>query len=167
MKFSNSFSASEFVIDACTFFEIAYASSNLVWLNIARLYSSWIVLVFAADSADLSSPLSVSDIFVAYSTVKNPQQQIPWATFKNGSSHGPRVGSLLVWTPSERYTVTGHVAVVTEVIDGALRIAEQNYDNQCWPAGQNWSRELKTRRSWTGRYYINDPESEVWGWKNL
>ena len=103
----------------------------------------------------------------AYSTVKNPQHQIPWATFKNGSSHGPRVGSLLVWTQSGRYTVTGHVAVVTEVIDGALRIAEQNYDNQCWPAGQNWSRELKTRRSWTGRYYINDPESEVWGWKNL
>ena len=79
---------------------------------------------------------------------------LPLHSFKNGGRRRPEPGSLLIWDAAGEFSITGHVAIVTEVHDEYLRFADQNDDNKIWPEGQTFSKELKVRISDDGGYWI-------------
>jgi glutathionylspermidine amidase/synthetase len=98
--------------------------------------------------------------------------KVPWTNIKNGSTVRPRLGSLLIWHSGGEFSYTGHVAVVTDVSDEWVRIAEQNVDDTLWPNGQDWARELDVEYNpSTGEYFIHERwgrrGGRVMGWKNL
>ena len=63
------------------------------------------------------------------------------------------------------FKVTGHVAVVTEVLEDKIRIAEQNVIHTRLPAGQQWTRELPLKVTDNG-YFIQDTfdNTTLLGW---
>lgn len=76
----------------------------------------------------------------------------------------PAVNDLIIWKKTEEQPV-GHVAVVAEVSDSHLRVAEQNADNDVmWPGG-HWAREFPLSRDpSTGVYTLHDAEDPLFGW---
>jgi glutathionylspermidine amidase/synthetase len=92
--------------------------------------------------------------------------RLPLHSFKNGARRRPVPGSLLVWEAAGEFELTGHVAVVTEVGDDFIRVAEQNVDNKPWPQGQNFSRQLAVRITGKGGYLIDPGQEEdaILGW---
>ncbi|MEQ8709089.1 MAG: bifunctional glutathionylspermidine amidase/synthase [Rhodospirillales bacterium] len=80
---------------------------------------------------------------------------LPLHSFRNGAKRPPEPGALLIWAEGGEFEVTGHVAVVTEVLDNAVRIIEQNVDHTVWPEGQNWSRELRLHRRSDGGCHVD------------
>lgn len=82
------------------------------------------------------------------------ESRLPFRSFKNGARRRPEPGNLLVWDAAGEFEITGHVAVVTEVYDDSIRIAEQNFDNKVWPGGQTFSRQLTARTTEDGGYWI-------------
>ena len=124
------------------------------WLYIKRQY------VFA------DIPMAY-DIFRLRS-VKNLSDggELPLRSFKNGARRRPEVGSLLIWDAAGEFEITGHVAIVTEVQSDYIRVAEQNVDNRMWPEGQAFSRELKTKTTEDGGFWV-EPGHEndaILGW---
>ncbi|MBE8163112.1 MAG: CHAP domain-containing protein [Bdellovibrionaceae bacterium] len=94
---------------------------------------------------------------------KTPQ---PFYNYNNASSTAPLVGDLLVYAKS--FLQTGHVAVLVEVNlkKKWVRLAEQNYQNQMWPA--NYSRQVNvsvTKKNNQPIYSIED--EHLLGWKSL
>jgi hypothetical protein len=76
----------------------------------------------------------------------------------------PAVNDLIIWKLTDAEPV-GHVAVVAEVTDTHVRVAEQNSDNdRLWPGG-HWAREfpLSCDPS-TGVYTLHDAEDPLFGW---
>ncbi len=80
---------------------------------------------------------------------------LPLQAFANGSKQPPTVGALLIWQEGGEFKVTGHVAVITEVLEDKIRIAEQNVIHTRLPRGQQWTRELPLKVSDNG-YFIED-----------
>lgn len=76
----------------------------------------------------------------------------------------PAVNDLIIWKRTEEQPV-GHVAVVSEVTDTFLRVAEQNADNdRLWPGG-HWAREFRlSRDASSGVYTLHDDEDPLFGW---
>ncbi len=91
---------------------------------------------------------------------------LPLHSFRNGAKRHPESGSLLIWEAAGEFELTGHVAVVTEVDNNFIRIAEQNVDNKAWPEARNFSRQLAVSITVEGGYLI-DPGQEgdsILGW---
>ena len=107
---------------------------------------------------------TASDIWskIKYVTRVSDNHRIPLQDFENGSSDPPRVGDLLIY--SKEYLNTGHVAVITDVDlpTGVIKVAEQNYSNQTWPA--DYARKIDLIEK-TGRYWVLD--AYVLGWKRV
>ncbi|MCG6928993.1 MAG: glutathionylspermidine synthase family protein, partial [Desulfofustis sp.] len=107
------------------------------------------------------------DIFRLRSVRKlSDDSRLPLHSFRNGALRRPDKGSLLIWEAAGEFELTGHVAVVTEVGDDFIRIAEQNVDNRAWPEQQNFSRQLAVTITAEGGYLI-DPGQEgdsILGW---
>ena len=91
---------------------------------------------------------------------------LPLHSFANGAKRLPEPGCLLIWNEGGEFDVTGHVAVVTEVEPHCIRFVEQNVQEQVWPAGQNYSRELKTKLTDRGEYWIecSYKDASILGW---
>ena len=89
-------------------------------------------------------------------------QSIPLRAYVNGSAESPKAGDLLIY--SKEYLNTGHVAVITDVDwhAGVLKVAEQNYLNQTWPA--DYARQIDVINR-NGRYWVLD--AYVLGWKRV
>ena len=114
-----------------------------------------------------------ADIPMAYDifrlrSVKNQSDglDLPLRSFKNGARRPPEVGSLLIWDAAGEFAITGHVAIVTEVADEYIRVAEQNVDNRMWPQGLTFSRELQLRTTGEGGFWV-EPGHEgdaILGW---
>lgn len=92
--------------------------------------------------------------------------ELPLRAFRNGAKRWPEAGALLIWNEGGEFVVTGHVAVVTEVFPDRVRIAEQNVDNQAWPAGRDYARELRAEVGEDGSYWIECTfgDATVLGW---
>ncbi|WP_193186975.1 bifunctional glutathionylspermidine amidase/synthase [Nisaea sediminum] len=92
--------------------------------------------------------------------------RMPLRSFRNGSVRAPEVGGLMIWKEGGFFDVTGHVAVITEVLADRVRIAEQNVDHKAWPAGQDWARELPMRVDAEGGHWVDCTydDGEVLGW---
>lgn len=106
--------------------------------------------------------------------VRDRTQTVPWLTFANPSTSRPQVGSVLVWGAGDEglphLKLTGHIAIVCEVSDNYVRVAEQNVHDTFWPAGQSWARELPASfDERTGLYSIRAVinNARVQGWKSL
>jgi glutathionylspermidine amidase/synthetase len=107
------------------------------------------------------------DIFRLRSVrVVRDNSQLPLRSFRNGARRPPEAGCLLIWNESGEFDVTGHVAVVTEVLDDRVRCIEQNVDHAVWPAGQDYSRELPMSRTADGGYCVacDLGNTEILGW---
>ena len=93
-------------------------------------------------------------------------QKLPLHAFKNGSPKRPQPGALLIWEEGGEFEHTGHVAIITEVSDQWVRIAEQNVHFTPWPNGANFARELRAREDEQGRYWISCTfaDAEIMGW---
>ncbi|KAF0700472.1 Aste57867_9001 [Aphanomyces stellatus] len=104
-------------------------------------------------------------------TVKNntSKERLPLHVFPQGSSTPPQTGSLLLFDRQGAYAPYGHVAVVINVQDSFIDIAEENMDNFAWRPDAYYSRRLRvsyTPSSLTVLPYYNKPNvSEVvLGW---
>lgn len=96
---------------------------------------------------------------------KKPKR-LPLKSFKNGSTRHPEVGCMLIWDEGGEFEVTGHVAIVTEVLSDKIRLVEQNNHHLVWPEGQNFSRELKAQIAEDGAYWIESSlaDAPLLGW---
>lgn len=94
------------------------------------------------------------------------QAVLPLRAFRNGSQRPPEAGCMLIWQEGGEFDVTGHVAIVTEVLAGSLRFAEQNVEHARLPEGQSWSRELPLSRTAEQGFFIDAayPDTAVLGW---
>lgn len=107
------------------------------------------------------------DIFRLQSVrIVRDNSRLPLNSFANGSRRMPEPGCLLIWNEGGEYDVTGHVAVVTEVLSGRIRVVEQNVEEQVWPPGQDYSRELHTKLTDQGEYWIEcgHMDASILGW---
>ena len=98
--------------------------------------------------------------------------EIPFINIENGGKQKPVPGAVLIWEEGGEFRHTGHVAIVAEVSDEWVRVAEQNVDDSIWPIGRNYSRELKVKYdSKTGSYLILEDwgklGGKIKGWKLL
>ncbi|CAF1551282.1 unnamed protein product, partial [Didymodactylos carnosus] len=89
-------------------------------------------------------------------------QQFLLAAHPNGSAEAPKHDSLLIYSRSAEQPV-GHVAIITEVGQDFIRIAEQNNKSHYWSG--NYARQIPLVFE-SGVYYIKD-EDEVCGWKEI
>ena len=94
------------------------------------------------------------------------ETRLPLYSFKNGSRRRPEAGCLLIWDAEGEFGITGHVAVVTEVHDDFIRFVEQNVENKLWPEEQTFSRQLKTRQTEDGGYWVEPGSNDatILGW---
>jgi glutathionylspermidine amidase/synthetase len=92
--------------------------------------------------------------------------RLPLNAFANGNKKHPEPGCLLIWNKGGEFEGTGHVAVVTEVTDQYLRIAEQNVGQQIWPDTGDYSRELHAKVTSDGEYWVTCSfgDAEILGW---
>ncbi|OBU05022.1 bifunctional glutathionylspermidine amidase/synthase [Morganella psychrotolerans] len=90
---------------------------------------------------------------------------LPLNAFANGSHRKPVAGGLLIWQACGEFERTGHVAVITQVCDGKVRVAEQNVIHHKLPQGQQWTRELPMTTE-NGCYTLTDTFSDthILGW---
>ena len=105
------------------------------------------------------------DIFEIKSFQGVNEQKLPACAFKNGCKRRPEVGALLIWGPVGEFERTGHVAIITEVLEGAVRIAEQNVEHESW-GDRDWSRELPLKQNSRGEFTIecSYSDSHIVGW---
>lgn len=107
------------------------------------------------------------DIFrLANVTVVATGEKLPLHAFRNGSRRRPEPGALLIWKEGGMFELTGHVAVITEVTDSYVRVAEQNVTHRPWPEGADWSRQLDAHVGEDGNYWIrcSHQDGEILGW---
>lgn len=122
--------------------------------------------------------ITFGDVGMAYEIFELPHATrvsdgslVPWENIPNGFSPRPVPGSVLIWDEGGEFRHTGHVAIVTEVSDNWVRVAEQNVEDADWE-GKDYARELQVDFDPVkNTYHIH----EVWGrhggvvlgWKNL
>lgn len=133
----------------------------------------WQCVEFARRWLYLNKGYIFNDVAMAYDIFRLRDardlinnQTLPLNAFKNGSQRPPEVGCLLIWDQGGEFEETGHVAIITEVFEDKIRIAEQNMDFHCWPEGQNYSREIKAKIGNKGDYWLHCPsnDSTILGW---
>lgn len=107
------------------------------------------------------------DIFTLRSLTHVEQKQLlPLQAFRNGSQRRPVPGCLLIWEEGGEFAVTGHVAIITEVTDSYVSVAEQNASYEAWPEGADYARRLPLYTDADGCIWISEPEhgTAVLGW---
>ncbi len=133
----------------------------------------WQCVEFARRWLLLNKGYVFEDIAMAYDIFKlrhvnivGGNKTLPLQSFNNGSKRAPEPGCMLIWNEGGEFELTGHVAIVTEVFDDCIRIAEQNVDHECWPEGRDYARELPARRSDDGGYWIKCSyvDGDILGW---
>ena len=133
----------------------------------------WQCVEFARRWLYLTRGVIFDEVAMAYDIFRLPYlrsvhgiSRLPLRSFRNGSLHRPEVGGLLVWNEGGHFTTTGHVAIITEVGEDYVRIAEQNFSHHRWPAGQGYSRELNMAVTGNGGYEIDGggDGASILGW---
>jgi glutathionylspermidine synthase len=132
----------------------------------------WLIHVKGVTFPDIDNAYQVYGL--ASLTRVRDQALVPWDTFQNPSLSRPAVGSVLVWGAGDEdlphLKLTGHIAIVCEVSDDYVRVAEQNVDDTFWPPNQSWGRQLPACfDKETGLFSIPVAvkKGRVQGWKTL
>jgi glutathionylspermidine amidase/synthetase len=132
----------------------------------------WQCVEFARRWMYINQGYIFDDVSMAYDifdlrNVRDVNQNTlkPLNAFCNGSPKHPEVGCLLIWKDGGEFEDTGHVAIVTEVTNNYVRIAEQNVSHTSWE-GRNYARELKAVITEDGEYWITCSygDAEILGW---
>ena len=145
-----------------------YINNNVVNNNVVNnIYTGerWQCVEFARRYLIINYNITFDSVENAYNifdlsyfiSLKN-NMIIPIRKYINGSSISPHIGSLLIWDMN--YKNTGHVAIITNIYDDYITIAEQNYNDMSWN-GNSYSRKLKLVVD-NGRYYIVN--KNILGW---
>jgi glutathionylspermidine amidase/synthetase len=80
------------------------------------------------------------------------------------TTHRPAVNDFIIWKKTDEQPV-GHIAVVSEVTDEYVRIAEQNADNdQPWSGGHFARQFPLTCDASSGAWTMHDLEDPLFGW---
>lgn len=133
----------------------------------------WQCVEFARRWLYLNKGYIFDDVAVAFDIfelqmvrVIKDQSSLPLYSFKNGSKRPPEPGCMIIWDDGGDFEHTGHVAIVTEVLDGRIRIVEQNYDQQFWPEFSHYSRELRTNVDINGGHWVECThcDNKLIGW---
>jgi glutathionylspermidine amidase/synthetase len=124
----------------------------------------WLYLTYGYVFADVSMAY---DIFRLSSVKKVADEaELPLFAFRNGSKRRPEAGCMLIWDDGGIFSTTGHVAIVTEVTETGVRVAEQNLLHHKWPDGRSFSREIAASVSADGEYRLECTfgDAIVLGW---
>lgn len=133
----------------------------------------WQCVEFARRWLLLNKGYVFDDIAMAYDIFKLASvkrvadgSEMPLRSFRNGSQRRPEPGCMLIWDEGGEFDMTGHVAIVTEVLDDRIRVAEQNVDHLAWPTDADYARELRASLSEDGGYWIRCSfgDATVLGW---
>lgn len=133
----------------------------------------WQCVEYARRWLLLNKGYVFEDIAMAYDifrlqqvTVPESEQTLPLRSFRNGSPRHPEPGCMLIWSEGGEFQVTGHVAIVTEVTESYIRIAEQNVGHQYWTEGVDYARELPARIDNNSGYWIQCTfgDAKILGW---
>jgi len=89
-------------------------------------------------------------------------QQFALRPIANGSRQSPKKDSLLIYKRSRRMPF-GHVAIITDVIDDHVHIAEQNNLYNYWQGDYARRAPIKLEN---GLYYI-DESDKIFGWMEI
>ncbi|KAJ1558178.1 hypothetical protein HK096_003140 [Nowakowskiella sp. JEL0078] len=94
------------------------------------------------------------------------KKSVPLVAHENGSKVKPQVGSLVIWASQGHFRGTGHVAVVVNVADNHVDIAEQNVEDSVWPEGKDYSRRLELKVDPSGGFHMSCtfPNTKLLGW---
>lgn len=142
------------------------------YVNGEYMGMKWQCVEFARRFLYINYGLVFTDVGMAYEifSLRFLRQVVndkilPLYAFANGSCQAPIAGSLLIWQKGGEFQETGHVAIITQIIDKKVMIAEQNVTFAPLPLGQQWTREL-TLHVKDGCYTIEDTfeDSEILGW---
>jgi glutathionylspermidine amidase/synthetase len=68
---------------------------------------------------------------------------------KNGSHNKPKIDDLIIWSYDVCNKKTGHVAVIVDVDDKYIYIAEQNWSFEKMEFNYNRKLKLKYKKGWT------------------
>ena len=133
----------------------------------------WQCVEYARRWLYINKGLIFNDVTMAYEIFKltsirdvTNNQELPLCSFKNGSQRHPIEGDLLIWADGGEFEETGHVAIISEVFSDKIRIVEQNMNFEAWPAGQNYSREIKAKIGNSGDFWLqcSFDDSIILGW---
>jgi glutathionylspermidine amidase/synthetase len=133
----------------------------------------WQCVEFARRWLYLNHGWIFDEVAMAYDIFRLRQSQVladgshlPLHSFRNGAMRRPEAGALLIWDEGGHFSTTGHVAIITEVGDDYVQIAEQNFSHHCWPAGQSYSRELAMSLNALSGYVIDSggDGASILGW---
>lgn len=76
----------------------------------------------------------------------------------------PEVHDAIIWMKTEKAPV-GHIAIVSEVTNNYVRIAEQNVENNIMWKGGTFTREFPLQHNLkTGSWHIRDDDDPILGW---
>ena len=105
------------------------------------------------------------DIFDIKSFLTRDGLRLPAYAFRNGARRKPEVGALLIWSPAGEFERTGHVAVITEVLENSVRIVEQNVEHHGW-GDLEWARSLSLSENSRGEFTIECTygDTHILGW---
>lgn len=135
--------------------------SGMKWQCVEYARRWWIVHF---DVTLLNIPRACDIWTRTYAKRLSDAKNVALEMFGSGvSQEPPKVGDLIIWKKTAEQPV-GHVAVVCEVEEGVVRIAEQNVDNNIkWDT--HFSREFPLQRNEsTGAYILRDDEDPLFGW---
>ncbi|MFT5576439.1 MAG: glutathionylspermidine amidase/synthetase [Bermanella sp.] len=133
----------------------------------------WQCVEFARRWMYLNHGYIFDDVAMAYDifelrSVRNLKSNslLPLQAFRNGSKAHPVLGSLLIWEEGGEFEDTGHVAVVTDVTETCIRVAEQNVGHAQWEVDKNYARELSATVTRDGEYWVKCSygDAEILGW---
>lgn len=130
----------------------------------------WLIHVYGITFGDVGMAYEIFRL--PYATRISNGSKVYWNNIPNGSTTRPVPGSVLIWDERGEFRHTGHVAIITDVSNTYVRIAEQNVDDTYWPDGRDYARELMVDSDpVTGKYHIHEVYGNhggiVLGWKNL
>ncbi|CAF1451902.1 unnamed protein product [Rotaria sordida] len=89
-------------------------------------------------------------------------EKFPLKTYSNGSLHKPNCDTFLIYPRSEDMS-HGHIAIICEVQENFIRVAEENYHFHYWL--NNYARQIPMIYR-NGLYYIEDYYN-VYGWMEI
>ena len=126
----------------------------------------WLIHATGVTFSDVGMAYDVFDM--PYAIRVKDEEMVPWTNIPNGSTERPVPGAVLIWNKGGKFRHTGHIAIVVDVSDEWVRVAEQNVDDTYWPRGQNWARQLNVEYDKAkGTYFIQEVDGSIRGWKHL
>merc|ERR1712232_67975 len=122
----------------------------------------WLLVNYGYTFSDIPMAYHIMQLnHVTMQTGPQSGEHLPLFACHNGGPVKPQVGSMLIWDRS--YDQTGHVAIITEVGEDYVRIAEQNFEDWKWVPGADYARELRTTTDHEVRVTVHD-EFLILGW---